>query len=215
MKHALVATSESPDFETIAGCFAEGAVVDMVSDEAKFPGQIGKHPYDIVFLDISFLESAVDKDQNVYDRMIALRESMPGCEIVVICPVDRVRDAVQVVRAGADSYLIRPVDATEVRYIVESAEESKRPPMQERPSAAKPSGFAAGTSQVAINFAGTLAEVRKKGIADIERLYVQKKLVLCKGRIDKTAQVIGISTRQLHKLMTKYKLKKEEFKEAR
>ena len=58
----------------------------------------------------------------------------------------------------------------------------------------------------------TLAEVRRKGIEKIERSYLNELLTLHKGRVKDTAETAGISTRQLHKLMKKYGLKKEEFK---
>jgi len=58
----------------------------------------------------------------------------------------------------------------------------------------------------------TLAEVRQKGIEDIERCYLKTLLENNKGRIKDSAFAAGISTRQLYKLMKKYRIRKEEFK---
>lgn len=58
----------------------------------------------------------------------------------------------------------------------------------------------------------TLAEVRRKGLELIERQYLQELLVLHNGRIDRTAAAAGVGTRQLHKLMLKHGLKKEDYK---
>jgi DNA-binding NtrC family response regulator len=58
----------------------------------------------------------------------------------------------------------------------------------------------------------TLAEVRQKGIEDIERCYLKTLLVNNKGRIKNSASAAGISARQLYKLMRKYGIRKEEFK---
>ena len=58
----------------------------------------------------------------------------------------------------------------------------------------------------------TLAEMRKKGIEDIERNYLKELLVQNRGKIKGSAEAAGITTRQLHKLMTKYGIRKEEFK---
>lgn len=65
---------------------------------------------------------------------------------------------------------------------------------------------------VVVETKGTLAEIRKKGIEEIEKKYLYEKLAENQGRIDKTAAEAGISPRQLNKLMTKYKLKREQFK---
>jgi DNA-binding NtrC family response regulator len=58
----------------------------------------------------------------------------------------------------------------------------------------------------------SLAQVRKKGIEDIERTYLRELLARNNGKIRTSAEVAGITTRQLHKLMVKYGLKKETFK---
>ncbi len=58
----------------------------------------------------------------------------------------------------------------------------------------------------------TLAQIRRQGIAEIERSYLEQVLTRNKGRINESAHEAGISTRQLNKLMTKYELRKETFK---
>ena len=66
--------------------------------------------------------------------------------------------------------------------------------------------------QLPLGSALTLAEVRRRGIETIERQYLKGLLSTHEGRIGKTSQAAGISARQLHKLMTKYGIRKEEFK---
>jgi len=58
----------------------------------------------------------------------------------------------------------------------------------------------------------TLAEARHAYIRDIEENYLRDVLSLYGGRINETARVAGITTRQLHKLMKRHALKKEDFK---
>jgi transcriptional regulator with PAS, ATPase and Fis domain len=58
----------------------------------------------------------------------------------------------------------------------------------------------------------TLAEVRRKGVEEIEGAYLKEVLAGNNGRIKDAAGAAGISTRQLHKLLKKYGLKKESFK---
>ena len=67
-------------------------------------------------------------------------------------------------------------------------------------------------AQLPLDTALTLAEARRRGIETIERQYLKGLLSVNEGRILKTAQAAGISARQLHKLMTKYGIRKEEFK---
>jgi DNA-binding NtrC family response regulator len=58
----------------------------------------------------------------------------------------------------------------------------------------------------------TLAETRNRGVENIERRYLKQILSRNKGKIKDSAHDAGITTRQLHKLMKKYDLRKEEFK---
>lgn len=69
------------------------------------------------------------------------------------------------------------------------------------------------TSQLPIDTAFTLAEARRRGIETAERQYLRQVLNANEGRIGKTAEAAGISSRQLHKLMTRYKIRKEEFRQ--
>ena len=74
--------------------------------------------------------------------------------------------------------------------------------------------FASGSSQVQVeaNISVTLAEVRRKAVEQTETYYLKGLLAASKGRIKETAGAAGISPRQLHKLMKKYGIRKEEFK---
>ena len=58
----------------------------------------------------------------------------------------------------------------------------------------------------------SLSEVRRRGLAEIERNYLFEVLTRHRGKIRDTAATAGISTRQLHKLMKRYGLNKASFK---
>jgi DNA-binding NtrC family response regulator len=60
----------------------------------------------------------------------------------------------------------------------------------------------------------TLSEVRKEGLKHIEKNYIKEQLIQHKGKIKDSAKAAGITTRQLHKLMKKYSIRKEEFKSS-
>lgn len=65
---------------------------------------------------------------------------------------------------------------------------------------------------ITINASMMLSEARRKGIEQIEKNYLNELLAQYRGRINDTAKAAGISTRQLHKLMKRYRLRKEDFK---
>ena len=67
-------------------------------------------------------------------------------------------------------------------------------------------------SHVKADMSLTLPEARRKGIEEFERHYLEKLLAENQGKIKGSARAAGISTRQLHKLLTKYGIRKEAFK---
>jgi DNA-binding NtrC family response regulator len=64
-----------------------------------------------------------------------------------------------------------------------------------------------------IDSTATLKDIREKAIQNAERQYLIELLKRHHGRINATAQAAGLGARQLHKLMRKYELKKEDFKQ--
>jgi len=69
-------------------------------------------------------------------------------------------------------------------------------------------------TQIPLDISLTLAEVRQQGIENIERSYLKQILTINEGSIKCTAKSAGITPRQLHKLLSKYGIRKEEFKRA-
>jgi transcriptional regulator with GAF, ATPase, and Fis domain len=58
-----------------------------------------------------------------------------------------------------------------------------------------------------------LSEARRQAIDDFERQYLKELFARNKGKVGLTADEAGVSTRQLNKLMVKYGIRKEAFKE--
>jgi DNA-binding NtrC family response regulator len=73
--------------------------------------------------------------------------------------------------------------------------------------------FAAHTvGRIPVDPEENLAEVRSRAVYRAEALYLREQLTVHRGRIEETARAAGISPRQLHRLMLRHGLKKEDFK---
>jgi DNA-binding NtrC family response regulator len=75
-------------------------------------------------------------------------------------------------------------------------------------------GFGCPRPGMPIDFSRSLEHVRDQAIEEIEKRYLREVLAAHKGRIDVSAKTAGISVRQLHNLMKKHGLRKEEYKIA-
>ncbi|HXV75347.1 MAG TPA: sigma-54 dependent transcriptional regulator [Candidatus Polarisedimenticolaceae bacterium] len=80
-----------------------------------------------------------------------------------------------------------------------------------------PEIMAAGGSGAAADAAarGSLADARRAAVEIAEQRYLSELLARFHGRIDASATAAGVTTRQLHKLLTRYGIKKEWFKSDR
>ena len=58
-----------------------------------------------------------------------------------------------------------------------------------------------------------LAKIRGDAIEIIERQYIKTLLTKFRGKINESSNAAGISSRQFNKLLAKYKIKKEDFKQ--
>ena len=78
-----------------------------------------------------------------------------------------------------------------------------------------PSDLLAGEefrARVSIDTSLTLPQAKRQVVENVEKYYLGELLAKNKGRIQKTAEAAGISSRQLNKLMAKYGIRKERFK---
>jgi DNA-binding NtrC family response regulator len=73
--------------------------------------------------------------------------------------------------------------------------------------------FAAHTvGRIPVDPHESLAEVRGRAVDRAEALYLREQLTVHRGHIEETARAAGISPRQLHRLMVRHGLDKEDFK---
>lgn len=123
MKNILISSIKTDIVESFRACFTEGSLIDLTSSEAELAQKLQERVYSILFLDIDML----DVDQNNKPSIKTIQkllsrywEFQPALEIVVICTLNRIRDAVNVVKAGANDYVTYPINKDEVVSLVDS-----------------------------------------------------------------------------------------------
>jgi len=154
-----------------------------------------------------------------------LRERREDIPTLVESFLDRLRglyqkDIVEVHPAVMEAFLAYPWpgNVRELENLLERAfilESSGGLTPENFPNEMFGSELDSAVQQISLSPTGTLADIRRQAVDDVERQYLKRQLATHNGRIDATAQVAGITPRQLHKLMTKYGLKKEDFRTGR
>jgi len=73
-------------------------------------------------------------------------------------------------------------------------------------------GFRHTVTRELISEKRSLSDVRKKAVEETETRYLKDLLATCNGRIASSAETAKITTRQLHKLLSKYGIQKKDFR---
>jgi DNA-binding NtrC family response regulator len=126
MKRILVATTEKTAPRTIAEAFGI-ARVETVTTLSSVHERIDQSEFDFIMIDIRLLDTGGDpRVEGVRKELQRFWKANPNVEIIVLTPPERIREAVNVVKAGAGNYLAYPLNKDEIQYVLESLYESLR-----------------------------------------------------------------------------------------
>ena len=123
MRYILAVTDEKTASEIIRTAFRRSFHVDAASTVRGGLDLFRKRRYEFIFIDLALTGQRVSGDD---DPLRGLRQAFPSAEIIVMTPPERIREAVEAVKAGAANYVTYPLNADEVRYVAESIHESIR-----------------------------------------------------------------------------------------
>jgi DNA-binding NtrC family response regulator len=131
---------------------------------------------------------------------LCARELDPTIGVVVLAEADAGRDAVEALRAGADHYVTRPVDAVELgvvlaRAVAQCALRRELAVLRER----------AGVTAVVAANADIAPTVPGARLEDIERHAILSTLDACEGSTQRAASVLGVSVRMIQYRLREYR----------
>jgi DNA-binding NtrC family response regulator len=123
MKSILVTTTEQQTVKTIRSCFYSDCRVDNAATKQKALELLSQKHYDLVFVEIDILLTDVS-DEGCKEALQPFWQLYPTLEIIVMAPQQRIRQAVETVKAGASDYLPYPIDTEEVKHVAKGIFES-------------------------------------------------------------------------------------------
>jgi len=119
MKYILVASKNQQAIQVIQDCFDQEYRVETAKSQEACLDMFEKKRYEFLFIDVDMVRGS-EKDNDYIQHLQPFWSAFPEAEIVVLSSQESIRQAVDVVKAGASHYLTYPVDPVEVKYIVES-----------------------------------------------------------------------------------------------
>ena len=128
MTAALILSENHQAIEVIEECLAHRASLDRWTDFDAFPAQLMTKRYDFIFLDIQFLLGWKREkgEDGQYGSIESFRKLQPIAETIILTPLEKIRDTVQMVKAGASDYITYPLRPVEVNLVLENLLESQR-----------------------------------------------------------------------------------------
>ncbi len=121
MKNIIVSTRSRDVAGAIRASLSDGDQLAVVGDTQSVHDRLQRQYFDILFLDLVGM-AGHDTGKALFNairgRLETFSAIQPSMEVVVMAPIERVRDAVMAVKAGASNYLTHPIDPEEVRLII-------------------------------------------------------------------------------------------------
>ncbi|MBG0776573.1 MAG: sigma-54-dependent Fis family transcriptional regulator [Desulfovibrionaceae bacterium] len=122
MLKILVATGDAATARLLGRSLAAKGRVDTVTQRAALDEAVARKPYDFAFVDLDIL-SGPGNGAVCRESLQALWRTAPSLHVVVMTGAERIRHAVDAVKAGASNYLTFPLNPVEVEYVLESVQD--------------------------------------------------------------------------------------------
>jgi DNA-binding NtrC family response regulator len=121
MRSILVVSEERETYRIIRACHRSAFRVDLATTGDKALDMLRTKRFDYLFIDLDILQESKSGEG---DGLQAFWEVNPTIEIIVMAPQDMIRKAVMAVKAGASNYLTYPLSRDEVRFVIDSIDET-------------------------------------------------------------------------------------------
>jgi DNA-binding NtrC family response regulator len=122
MRYMLAATEDRTCAEIVRAAFRRSFHVDAVSNFRGCLDMPRKRRYEFILIDLDL----IGERRSGGDLLRELGQAFPSAEIIVMTQPERIREAVEAVKAGAANYVTYPLNGDEIRYVVESIHEGIR-----------------------------------------------------------------------------------------
>lgn len=124
MKSILIATKNADTGKIIRSSVNSEYTVSSTSSLDSSLDRLREKRYDFIFIDIELLLNSTSG--NEYKKIFHIFwELFPTLEIIILSSKKLIREAVSAVRAGASHYLTYPLNPEEIKYTMESIDQSK------------------------------------------------------------------------------------------
>ena len=124
MKSILVVSNEEEAYPLIASTYKAGFTVERTTNKAAALELLELKRSDLIFIDLDVLNNQ-GSEANYKESLKPFWQLYPSVEIIVMTRQDKIRKAVNAVKAGASDYLTYPLDAEELKLVSENLNKTR------------------------------------------------------------------------------------------
>lgn len=162
-------------------------------------------PFDLVLTDVRM------PDIDGFDLTRSIKEQHPTTEVVMMTGYASIEAAVEAIRLGAYDYIAKPFDPDDVMLVVARALERKsirdQAPQHGAPAPSRPGDQ---PDLLQMSYKDAVNRAREQ----ISRDYLVALLQTFGGNITRAAERAGMERESLHRLLKKYGLRADAFRES-
>ncbi len=123
MRTVLVVTANQKDLDLIRQALGSDYRIERAMDVGEALRLLRKSHHDLVYIDIDLI-MGIPPQNGVASTLEALSCNHPAARIVVMAPTERIRQAINILKAGATDYITYPPVPDEVRLVAESVDKN-------------------------------------------------------------------------------------------
>ncbi len=124
MKSILVVSNKEEAYPLIASTYKSGFIVEKTADKTTALGLLQKRQCDLIFIDLDVLNNQ-DCGEDYKESLKPFWQLYPSVGIIVMTRQNKMRKAVNAVKAGASDYLTYPLDADELKLVSENLNKTR------------------------------------------------------------------------------------------
>ena len=124
MKSILVVSNKEEAYRLIASTYKSGFTVERTSNKTAALELLQLKRFDLIFIDLDVLNNQ-DSEESYKESLKPFWQLYPSAEIIVMARQDKIRNAVNAVKAGAGDYLAYPLDAEELKLVSENLNKTR------------------------------------------------------------------------------------------
>jgi len=198
----LVVEDRASVLKLIATILERAYEVTTAADGATALALLGSADFDVVLTDVRMPKASG------FDVLRAAQSRSPGTSVVMMTAYANVPDAVAAIKLGACDYVAKPVDADELALVVARAVEQRREATGEGVGAVPEETPLA--ADVSVGFRRAVEVARD----DASRRYLVKLMRAFQGNVTRAAAQAGMTRESLHRVLKRYDVHSEAYKEA-